>query len=309
MGIRVFVFCFILILAGSQAISQDIIKKHTGEQIEAVIVDVSPGVIKYRKFDKPQGPVYSIAREQVSEIIYESGKTTSFEQEEKQYEQTSKETPTSHTKPSPVLGWHLSLGVSSIYGDISGAKTQMASAIGATFSLPTGKNNTVLFGFDILSLGCGFEDMDVSFDDGSSIVITNANEDLGYVSLLIADRYFLNSGRNIYIEGGGYGSFLMNAITSGDAEITDTNGFVTSGSFSDNLIDYYKAYDFGLFGGLGGRVPLGKSGKWNLTIEARFYYGLTNIWDPAQMPGSEDYSESNIFGLLFVGVDIPTRKE
>jgi hypothetical protein len=57
---------------------------------------------------------------------------------------------------------------------------------------------------------------------------------------------------------------------------------------------------------MGGRIPLDKNNKWHLTAGVRFYYGLTNIAD-IQIPGFESYSEYNIFGLVFVGVDIATR--
>lgn len=296
-------------MMGFHTRAQDIIHKHSGETIEATIVDISPGVIKYRKFNDAQGPVYSIAREQVEMIIYASGKTTRFEKEEKQEKLPEAGTLEPMVRPSPILGWHIGIGPSSIYGDIAGARARLASAVGAEFLLPFGKNNGVLLGADVLSLGCNYEDIDEILNDGTRVVITNSSEDLGYLSILIGDRYFLNDGRNYYLEGGVYGSFLMNAFISGDAEITDTSGLVTSGSFNDQLFDYYKAYDLGMLAGVGGRIPLGASKKWHLLVGARFYYGLTNIWDLENIPGSDDYTESNIFGFVFVGIDILTRKE
>jgi len=309
MNIRALVFIFLFLLAGFSAGAQDIIQKHNGETIEALVIDISPGVIKYRKFSQPNGPVFSIAREQVDRIMYESGKTVTFESEEKTTRPVDQDPAIAHVKPSPTFGWHLGVGGSDLYGDISGNKMQLASAIGATFSLPVGKNNTILLGVDILSLGCRFEDIDITYDDGSRIVITNSNEDLGYLSVLAMDRFFLNGNRNYYIEGGGYGSFLMNAATSGEAEITDTNGVVTSGTFNEKIFEYYKPYDFGLAVGVGGRVPLDKNKKWHLTAGARFYYGLTNIIDDSFVTGLDGYRESNIFGLIFIGVDIPTKSK
>ena len=288
------------------AAAQDIIQKHTGEKIEAVIVDISPGVIKYRKYDQQQGPVFSIAREQVAQIIYENGKIHTFDQKKTPEKLNVSDPRANQAKPSPTFGWHIGFGASDLNGDITGNKIQLASAIGASFTLPAGRKNTFLIEADILSLGCGFEDLDIILDDGSRLVITDANEDLGYIGLLIMDRFFFNAGRNYFIEGGAYGSFLINASTAGNAEITDTSGVVTSGAFEDKLLDLYKSYDFGLAVGVGGRLPLDKKGKWHLTAGARFYYGLTNITD-ISFPGFEDYRESNIYGLIFVGVDIPTK--
>jgi len=296
----------ILLFMATAAGAQDIIFKRTGEEIQAIVVDISPGVIKYRKFDQQQGPVFSIAREQVEKILYENGKTTTFEQNEITEKLSLNEQKTKQTRPSPTFGWHIGFGASDLYGDIAGSKIQLASTIGVSFTLPVGRNNTFLLEADVLSLGCGFEDMDATLNDGTRLVITDANEDLGYIGLLIMDRFFFNAKRNYFIEGGTYGSFLVNASTAGNAEITDTSGVVTSGDFEDSLLDLYKSYDFGLALGFGGRIPLDKKGKWHLTAGARFYYGLTNITD-ISLPGFEYYSESNIFGLIFVGVDILTK--
>jgi len=309
MIMRAFLFILLLLSLGFYSSAQDIIHTHSGETIEAAIMDISPGVVKYKKYGDPQEAVYSIARDHVKMIVYANGKITRFKKEELQDELPEAGSQEPMVRPSPTFGWHLGIGTSSIYGDIAGARARLASAIGVDFLIPFGKNNGILLGADVLSLGCSFEDIDEILDDGTRVVITNSSEDLGYISILVADRYFLNTGRNYYIEGGFYGAFMMTAFISGDAETTDTSGVVTSGSFNDELFDYYKSYDLGVLMGFGGRIPLGESKKWHLRAGARFYYGLTNIWDPEIMPGSEDYIESNIFGFVFVGVDIPTRKE
>ena len=285
---------------------QDRIITYDGETIEAIIVDIAPGVVKYRKYDQPQGPVFSVALSQVEKVVYEQGKTVVFSRPEQAKIQPGPGDRTVPQKPSPVFGWHIGFGASNLYGDISGNNIQLASAIGVSFALPLGNNNFLMAEADVLSLGCRFDNMDITLNDGTRLVITEANEDLGYISLFIADRYFLNRGRNFFIEGGLYGSFLISATSSGNAEITDTAGIIISGAFDDDLLYLYKTYDFGLAAGLGGRIPLDKKGKWHLTALARFSYGLTNIADVG-LPGFEGYRESNIFGLIFVGVDIPTR--
>lgn len=285
---------------------QDRIIKYDGETIEAIIVDIAPGVVKYRKYEQPQGPVFSVALSQVEKVVYEQGKTVVFSRPEQEKIQPGPEDRMVPQKPSPVFGWHIGFGASNLYGDISGNNIQLASAIGVSFSLPLGNNNFLMAEADVLSLGCRFDNMDITLNDGTRLVITEANEDLGYISLFVADHYFLNRDRNFFIEGGLYGSFLISATSSGNAEITDTAGIIISGAFDDDLLYFYKTYDFGLTAGLGGRIPLDKKGKWHLTALARFSYGLTNIADVG-LPGFEGYRESNIFGLIFVGVDIPTR--
>lgn len=299
-------FILILLLTATAAGAQDIIFKRTGEEIQSIVMDISPGVIKYKKFDKKNSPVFSIACEQVEKIIYENGKIVEFTKPERDIEEHTQEKILPPVKISPTLGWHLGVGASNLYGDIEGNKMQLASVIGASFTLPVGRKNTLLFEADILSLGCAFEDMDyIDHRDSSRVVITNASEELGYIGLVVMDRYFLNEKRNYFVEGGIYGSFLIDATMLGDAEITDTTGMISSGSFEEKLLDFYSSFDFGLAGGIGGRIPIDKKGKWHISAGARFYYGLINIAN-IDIPGLE-YKESNIYGLIFVGVDIPTR--
>lgn len=312
MKIKVFALFIIYLLMGTYAMGQDIILKHDGETIEALIVDISPGVIKYKKFDKPNGSVYSITRDQVQQITYQNGKILSFEIEEQKVKPIETDTAITRTKTSARFGWHLGLGASSLYGDISEIKALLASAIGASITLPIGQNNTLHFGLDILSVGCGINDFHLYDNENNRWEFMNATEDLGYVTLVAMDRYFLNAKHNYYLEGGGYGSFLMNATLNSNVEIYSPQGaMIDSGPYSEKLFSFYKSFDFGLVAGLGGRIPLGSSGKWHLTAGARFYYGLTNIVDSgaATAAGLGDYSESNIFGLIFVGVDIPTNKK
>jgi hypothetical protein len=104
----------------------------------------------------------------------------------------------------------------------------------------------------------------------------------------------------------------MNATFSGNDEVVNSSGAtIDNMSFTETFVDFYKSFDFGLAVGLGGRIPLDKNRKWHLTAGVRFYYGLTNIVDPdaAILIGFADYQESNIFGLVFVGLDIPTKSK
>ncbi len=303
---RAFFALVVFLAVVSFSRGQDIIYTFDGETIEAVVVDITPGVVKYRKFDRPGGPVFSMALSRVEKVVYEGGRTVVFAKPAEKEEIAVHEEALPPARPSPVFGWHLGFGASDLYGDISGNRMQLASAVGVSFTLPLGQKNAVMFEADILSLGCRFGDMDITFSDGSRLEISDANEDLGYIGLLVTDRYFFDGKRRFYIEGGVYGAFLMSAVSSGDAVITDTAGVVTSGAFEDDLLDLYRAYDLGLAAGLGARIPLDRKGKWHLTAGARFNYGLTNIADIG-LPGFEGYRESNIFGLLFVGVDLPTR--
>lgn len=309
MGNRILTFIILLLFAGLSAGAQDIILKKTGEEIKAIVVDVSPGVVKYKKFENQQGPIFAIAREQVDKIIYQSGKAQDFEEETPEpITPMSEEQAMMPAKASPILGFHMGFGASNLKGEITGSKTQLASTLGATFQFPVGNYFSFLLGIDLLSIGCGFEDIDyIDHTDSSRIVITNAREDLGYFSLILLPRVYLNKKRNFFVEGGVYGSVLFGATMSGEAEITYASGEVESGAFSDEINNFYKVFDFGVAAGGGGRIPIGKKGKWHITAGARMYWGLSNIID-TDIPGFENYTEFNIYGLVFVGADLQLGK-
>ncbi|MDR1339038.1 MAG: hypothetical protein LBK58_03160 [Prevotellaceae bacterium] len=59
--------------------AQDIIMKNTGGEISAKIVEVSSAQVKYKKFENPGGPDYSISSTEVFMIKYEDGSKTLFE--------------------------------------------------------------------------------------------------------------------------------------------------------------------------------------------------------------------------------------
>ncbi|MEO8149021.1 MAG: hypothetical protein ABI723_15350 [Bacteroidia bacterium] len=59
--------------------SQDIIYKRNGEKIKSKVIEVTPREIKYKEFNFEQGPVFSIAKSEVTQVIYESGLKEIFE--------------------------------------------------------------------------------------------------------------------------------------------------------------------------------------------------------------------------------------
>ena len=104
--------------------AQDIIHKKNGEEIPAIIVDVTIGVVKYKKLEKQDGPVYSIAREQVEKITYESGKIVNYEKPEEEEQEIEEELNQQPMSPSSTIGWHIGFGSSKINGDIIESKWQ-----------------------------------------------------------------------------------------------------------------------------------------------------------------------------------------
>ena len=70
----------IMILAGSALVAsaQDVITTRSGEDIQAKVEEVSPVIIKYKRYSNPDGPVYTINTAQVLMIRYENGEKDVF---------------------------------------------------------------------------------------------------------------------------------------------------------------------------------------------------------------------------------------
>ena len=63
----------VLLLTGYSATAQDLIIKMDKKEVKAKVLEVAEDVIKYKKFEKLDGPTYSIKREEVFMIIYKDG--------------------------------------------------------------------------------------------------------------------------------------------------------------------------------------------------------------------------------------------
>jgi hypothetical protein len=299
---------FTIMLAAIAVDAQDVIYTTDQEEIQCLIIDLSPAVIKYKAFQQPNGPVYSIAIEKVEKIKYQSGKIITFKKSEPN-ETTYGEKPRLEEpqKARNTFGWHLGLGGSKIYGDIEGTEWLMVTTIGATFNLSLGGQSSLMLGADIMSLGSGLEDYAFVDTSNTLIEITGWQQNMGYIGLTAMYRQYLNMGNNYFAEGGFYGSFLLSADWEGTLTLTDSTGQIYEENFRDDLRDFYNGFDYGLTFGIGGRIPIDKKDKWHLSLEARFYYGLANIINKDYF--IDDYKESMMFGFFIVGVDLPSSSE
>src|SRR5258706_14897128 len=74
---------FAIIFTMTSAVAQDIITTKTGEDILAKIMEVGHTEIKYKKFDNPEGPQFTILKSDVLMIRYENGTKYIFPEEQK----------------------------------------------------------------------------------------------------------------------------------------------------------------------------------------------------------------------------------
>lgn len=69
----------ILFFAGISAVAQDVITKRNGEDILAIVSEIGENTVKYRRFDNPNGPVYTISAADILMIRYQNGTKDIFE--------------------------------------------------------------------------------------------------------------------------------------------------------------------------------------------------------------------------------------
>lgn len=62
-----------LLISASICFSQDIITKKSGEDIQAKILEVTSTEVKFKKFDDPEGPSFSIFKSDILMVRYKNG--------------------------------------------------------------------------------------------------------------------------------------------------------------------------------------------------------------------------------------------
>jgi len=74
---RAFILIVALFLFGSgySLIAQDILILKSGKELKVNIVEDGTEVVKYREFDNPAGPLYSVTKDKVASIKYKKGAT------------------------------------------------------------------------------------------------------------------------------------------------------------------------------------------------------------------------------------------
>ena len=61
------------------AFSQDKIYRNNGKIVEAKIIEIGSGEIKYREFNNPDGPIYVLEADRIKKIVFQNGKEQKFE--------------------------------------------------------------------------------------------------------------------------------------------------------------------------------------------------------------------------------------
>ncbi len=85
--------------------AQDLIAKKDGSIIKAKILEVGEESIKYKKFDNPDGPNYTLSKESITSINYANGEVEKFSSSEtkKKSEEVDEFAGEEKSKPNPIL--------------------------------------------------------------------------------------------------------------------------------------------------------------------------------------------------------------
>jgi hypothetical protein len=78
-NLNILILSFILLSTSNLVFSQDIIYLKNGDKVLTIIEEITPDMVKYKKYDNQSGPIYSVFKSDVLVIDYENGKTEVFE--------------------------------------------------------------------------------------------------------------------------------------------------------------------------------------------------------------------------------------
>src|SRR6218665_3176204 len=76
---KLLLFCLCFFCAGMQA--QDMIVKKDGSILKGKIMEVSEESVKYKKADNPDGPMYTISKENILSINYANGEVEKLDKQ------------------------------------------------------------------------------------------------------------------------------------------------------------------------------------------------------------------------------------
>ena len=71
--IRIVTFMILFFAFAASAGAQDVLILKSGKELKVSIIEEGTDIIKYREFDNPSGPLYTVSRSNIASIRYEKG--------------------------------------------------------------------------------------------------------------------------------------------------------------------------------------------------------------------------------------------
>jgi hypothetical protein len=127
------IICLLFFGINFLAGAQDIIYKIDGSKEEAKITLVGEREIQYKKFNNPEGPVYSLAKSEILMITYENGEYEMYSNQNDQAKLAKQELATNFARN--MLSYHL---FDVIYGDFTFSYERILSSGTVSIKIPVG---------------------------------------------------------------------------------------------------------------------------------------------------------------------------
>ena len=65
------VISFLMVLIGARA--QDLLQKTNGDEIKVKVLEITTENVKYKKYTNIDGPLYTLSKKEIQEIVFENG--------------------------------------------------------------------------------------------------------------------------------------------------------------------------------------------------------------------------------------------
>ena len=99
---KLFLFLSIFCICITSAFAQDVITLKNAEEIQAIVQEIGEVEIKYKKFENPTGPNYTLKKSEIFTIKYENGSRDVFVNEVADKETVEIATTTIPATPAPI---------------------------------------------------------------------------------------------------------------------------------------------------------------------------------------------------------------
>ena len=188
--------------------SQDLITLRNGDEVKAIVTEIDKNTVKYKKFENPTGPIYSLEKSGVFMIKYENGTKEVFEisvveasKDEKGNVSAPAAAGLTYRKPGAILENNEYLSIDESRNILSRVPEALASYNKGLKLIKAGK---LLNGIGLVTcLGIGLLVKDPSMTVLAVGVAVASTGLIGSISTTVSGRKKIKQAVNIYNLGGG----------------------------------------------------------------------------------------------------------
>ncbi|MCB0806782.1 MAG: PorT family protein [Bacteroidales bacterium] len=275
-------------------LGQDTIFTKKYDTISALILEILPQTVKFKKSENLGGPTYTENKSEIIKIIYNNGSVEVF--------QTKNDDQISHSKEKGARRANLLVTLGPSLFTLTGSPTDnkfrfsITGGVGIQIPLEDKRINFIEFLLMSDQKGAKLKDRTIGYE-GALYEITNLKQSMDYVSLDISYKRYFSSRKQFFLTFGFYGGYLYKSQVDGDAKNINTSEIVPYGG---DLSGFYNTFDGGGQFGLGACFLIGKGiYAFNLVPEIRYSRSLGDILKSRY---GADFSEFNSGYILLIGI-------